>query len=471
MSRIRWSLLGSPNDSKDNPLVRSDRLHGILLRDNRLARECAMTIANEALLATLERAAVGPVRAATADDRVAGVQPTVVTAPTTAEDVAALLTYANSEQLKVLVRGGGTQLHLGHPPTGGEILLDMRGLDRLVEHEPGDMTATVEAGMRLVDFQAALSKAGQWLALDPALPAEATIGGVVATAVSGPRRLRYGGVRDQIIGVHVARADGTLAKGGGKVVKNVAGFDLPKLFTGSLGTLGVIVSATFRLYPYAASSATAILAPGDEAAICDLAVKLLATTLVPSAIDLVGQVGTRAATLTVRFEGSAEATAEQVAAVVREAGPLGANATTLIGEAEADYWRAAAAGPLADLAAENVVRLKVSLLPTTVRDWLATAHERAGRLNLTGNWRVHAGHGLLDVGFAGTPESLRAIVADLRTAAVAQGGSLVVTDAPPALLATLDPWGSSPALALMQRVKAQFDPHNTLNPGRYVGGI
>ena len=119
----------------------------------------------------------------------------------------------------------------------------------MVEHTPGDMTVTAEAGVPLAALQETLGQAGQWLALDPALPAGTTIGGIVATAASGPRRLRYGGVRDQIIGVRVVRADGTIAKGGGKVVKNVAGFDLPKLFTGSLGTLGVIVAATFRLYP------------------------------------------------------------------------------------------------------------------------------------------------------------------------------------------------------------------------------
>jgi glycolate oxidase FAD binding subunit len=394
-----------------------------------------------------------------------------VVEPTTEEEVAAVLAYADAEGLKVLVRGGGTQLGTGHPPTGGDILLSTRGLAKLVEHEPGDMTATAEAGMTLADFQTALGRAGQWLALDPALPPATTIGGVVATAVSGPHRLRYGGVRDQIIGVRIVRADGTIAKGGGKVVKNVAGFDLPKVFTGSFGTLGVIVSATFRLYPKAASARTVLLYTSAFGPLCDLAVKLLNTTLVPSALTINGSTDTDACALAMRFEGSTAAAEAQAAEVGAYAAGLGGTAEILAGDQEADYWRAATARPVLSDPAADTIRLKVSLLPTTIPPWLTTLHDRATRLAVQGAWSAHAGHGLIDLRFSGEPAALRAIVADLRAAAVAHGGSLVVTDAPPAILAVVDPWGASPALAIMRRVKEQFDPHATLNPGRFVGGI
>jgi glycolate oxidase FAD binding subunit len=278
-------------------------------------------------------------------------------------------------------------------------------------------------------------------------------------------------VRDQIIGVQIARADGVLAKGGGKVVKNVAGFDLPKLFTGSLGTLGVIVAATFRLYPQAPASRTTLVTGVAADQLCDLAVKMIATTLVPSAIDVVGTLSDEQGTLAARFEGSEAAAEEQAAEVGTLAAARGGAAKTLADDDEGAYWREAMAGPPVERASGLMVRLKVSLLPASIRPWLATARDRAARLGVGGAWRAHAGHGLLDLRLTGDEAALRAIVADLRAAALAQGGSLVLTEAPPELLAMIDPWGPSPALAIMRRVKAQFDPHGTLNPGRFVGGI
>ena len=425
----------------------------------------------EALGAALGARAGGAARAATAADAVAGVRPAVVVEPTSEEEVAATLAFADAEGLKVVIRGGGTQLGLGAPPTGADILLSMRGLGRLVEHEPGDMTATAEAGLTLADFQAALGEAGQWLALDPALPAEATIGGIVATAASGAHRLRYGGVRDQIIGVRIVRADGTIAKGGGKVVKNVAGFDLPKLFTGSLGTLGAIVTATFRVYPREASASTVLLRSTDGEGLGALAVRLIATTLVPSALDLTGTLGEAEQALAIRFEGSAAACADQVREFLALAGPLGATSETLTGEDEAAYWRAATIPPQAAARGGATVLLKATLLPGEVRGWLAAVEALTARNAIDGAWRAHAGHGTVALRLHGEENALAAAIAEARGLAVARRGSLVIEDAPPALLAGLDPWGPSTAIALMRRIKAQFDPQGTLNPGRFVGGI
>lgn len=425
----------------------------------------------ETLGAALGERAGGAVRPATAADAVAGVRPAVVVEPTTEDEVAALLAFADAERLKVAIRGGGTQLGLGAPPSGADILLSTRGMARLVEHEPGDMTATAEAGMTLVDFQTALGTAGQWLALDPALPTDATIGGIVATAASGAHRLRYGGVRDQIIGVRIVRADGTIAKGGGKVVKNVAGFDLPKLFTGSLGTLGAIVTATFRVYPREASASTVILRLADGDGLGALAVRLLATTLVPSAIDLTGSLGEVEQALAIRFEGSAAACADQVRELLALAGPLGATSETLTGEAEAAHWWAAMVPPQAEVSGGAAVLLKAMLLPGEVRGWLAAIGAITARNAISGAWRAHAGHGIVALRLQGEENALAAIIAEARGLAIARRGSLVIEDAPPALLTEIDPWGPSPAIALMRRIKAQFDPHNTLNPGRFVGGI
>jgi len=425
----------------------------------------------ETLGAALGERAGGTARPATTADAVAGVRPTVVVEPTNEEGVAAILAFADAEGLKVIIRGGGTQLGLGAPPSGADILLSTRGLARLVEHEPGDMTATAEAGMTLVDFQAALGRAGQWLALDPALPADATIGGIVATAASGAHRLRYGGVRDQIIGVRIVRADGTIAKGGGKVVKNVAGFDLPKLFTGSLGTLGAIVTATFRVYPREASASTVLLHSADGAGLGALAVRLLATTLVPSAIDLTGILDEAEQTLAIRFEGSAAASADQVRELLALAGPLGTASETLAGEEEAAHWHAAMVPPQATESGGVTVLLKATLLPGEVRGWLAALVAITARNAISGAWRAHAGHGIVALRLQGEENALAAIIAEARMLAIARRGSLVIEEVPPALLAELDPWGPSSALALMRQLKAQFDPQGTLNPGRFVGGI
>ena len=422
----------------------------------------------EMLGGALEPLVGGRVRAARPADAVMDVSPLVVIEPTTEDAVAAALAFADREGLKVLTRGGGTQTELGHAPTGGDILLSTRALASVVEHNPADLTVTVEAGLRLDALQETLGRSNQWLALDPSLPAGTTIGGIVATAVSGPRRLRYGGVRDQIIGVRVVRADGVIAKGGGKVVKNVAGFDLPKIFTGSLGTLGVIVNATFRLYPLAASSATAFLSAPAFGPLCDLAVRIIGSTLVSSAITVIGTSEAGKAHLLVRFEGVQAAVEDQAQAVLALTSGTTIDGMIVTSKGEAEVWQAIALGPEGDI---ERLRLKVGLLPTQIRPWLDQARAGATRRGLIITWHAHAGHGLLDVSVSGAPETLPAFVVELRAAALATKGSLVVTEGAPEVIATLDPWGPSPALDLMRRVKAEFDPRGTLNPGRFIGGI
>lgn len=420
------------------------------------------------LAAALDPLVGGRVRAAGPLDAVAGVRPAVVIAPADEAAVSAALAFADREGLKVLTRGGGTQSELGHAPRGGDILLSTYGLEHVVEHNPADLTVTVEAGMSLVDFQAGLARSGQWLALDPSLPAEATIGGIVATAASGPRRLRYGGVRDQIIGVRVVRADGVVAKGGGKVVKNVAGFDLPKLFTGSLGTLGVIVNATFRLYPLPASSRTVFLTAPSFDLLCDLAVRIGGTTLVPSALTVVGTNILGRCHLVARFEGVRAAVDDQAQTVLAMTTGTLIDGMIASGDGEGEIWRAIAGGPGEE---SGQLRLKVALLPTQIAPWLAQARDEATRRELTIAYHAHAGHGLLDVSLDGALDALPGAVGALRAAALATKGSLVVTEGLPEVIATLDPWGPSPALESMRRIKAQFDPNGTLNPGRFIGGI
>jgi glycolate dehydrogenase FAD-binding subunit len=436
-----------------------------------------VSTSTQSLRAALAERAPGAVAEAAESDAVAGVRPRVVVTPGSAEEVAAVLAFADREGLKVLPRGGGTQLGLGFPPTGGDILLSTTRLSAIVEHAPHDQTVSVLPGLPLADLQASLAHTRQWLALDPPSGPAATLGGLIAANPSGPRRLRYGGVRDQIIGVRVALADGTIAKGGGKVVKNVAGYDLPKLFTGSLGTLGVIVGATFRLYPLAAASRTLMLRAPDLAALGDLALRVTASQLVPAAIDIAGASDEDAATFAVSFETGGDAAAEEQASEARAlAGSLGAAAETLSGAAEDALWERLDAGltspPTAAAGtAGTSLMLKASVVPTGVARWLARLGTAAREGGVRARWRAHAGHGLIYARFEGTAEALIALVEPLRAAAQVEQGSLVVADAPPAIASEVDVWGPSAALDVMRGLKARFDPHGTLNPGRFVGGI
>jgi glycolate oxidase FAD binding subunit len=433
-----------------------------------------VSTSTQSLRAALADCAPGAVVDATEGDAVAGVRPRAVVTPSGAEEVAAVLAFADREGLKVLPRGGGTQLGLGFPPTGGDILLSTARLNAIVEHAPHDQTVSVLPGLPLADLQASLARTRQWLALDPPSGPGATLGGLIATNPSGPRRLRYGGVRDQIIGVRVALADGTIAKGGGKVVKNVAGYDLPKLFTGSLGTLGVIVGATFRLYPLAAASRTLTLRAPDLAALGDLALRITASQLVPAALDIAGASGEDEATFAVSFETGGDAAAEEQASEARAlAGSLAATAETLSGAAEDAFWERLDAGlaPPDSGAAGTSLLVKASVVPTGVARWLARLSTAAREGDVRARWRAHAGHGLILARLDGDADALIALVEPLRAAAQVEQGSLVVVDAPPSITGRVDVWGPSAALDVMRGLKARFDPHGTLNPGRFVGGI
>jgi glycolate oxidase FAD binding subunit len=430
-----------------------------------------MNVTTQSLSEALATLVGSRARPADASDSVAGVQPQMVVQPESEQEVAEVLALADSRGEKVLVRGGGTQQGLGAPPSGGDVLLDMRRLNQIVEHAPHDQTVTVQAGLRLVDLQAALAQTRQWLALDAVLAEDATIGGIIATNVSGARRLRFGGVRDQLIGIQVALADGTIARGGGKVVKNVAGYDLPKLFTGALGTLGVILTATFRLYPLPAASRTIALEAAAPDPLAELAVRILGTTLVPTALDLLGPSPADGAVLAVRFESGVAATVEEQAEAVLALVGGGVTPRSLTGDDERAFWQQAAAATAAPAGEGTSLLLKASVVPTEVSPWLDDLMLQTRVAGVQARWRAHAGHGLIFVRLEGEDAALSGVVGPLREAARARGGSLVVQDAPVPLLRTLDVWGPIPALEVMRRLKTAFDPKGTLTPGRFVGGI
>jgi glycolate oxidase FAD binding subunit len=244
---------------------------------------------------------VTALRPALAEDAILGVAPRSVVEPDTVEEAAEAMKACARDRLRVAIVGGGTDLGVGAPPTGVEVVLRTGRLARVVEHSPSDQIVVAEAGLPLAVLQRTLAAHGQRLALDPPFAERATVGGVVAANAFGPRRTRYGTARDLIIGLSMVRADGAVAKGGGKVVKNVAGFDLPRLFVGSLGTLGLITTVTFRLHPLPEASATVTVDQPTGAQVRAVVVAVREAQLDPTSVTLLA--GPEGLSLGVRFEG------------------------------------------------------------------------------------------------------------------------------------------------------------------------
>ena len=391
-------------------------------------------------------------------DLVDGVRPGLVARPGDTGQVSEVLRAAAGHGLSVVPRGRGTKLTWGLPPTDVDVLLDLSALDQVLDHQSGDLIVATQAGARLHDVQAVLGEAGQRLALDESVPGS-SIGGVLATNTSGPRRVATGTARDLLIGLTVVRADGVVAKSGGRVVKNVAGYDLGKLMIGSLGSLAVVVDATFRLHPVPLTHRWVTAEVADPAEAQRLVQSVLHAQAVPAAIETSWTDGR--GSVSVLLEGREEGVAGRTATVRRLLG----GASTESGDAPADGavfpWDLAATGD------QRAIALKLTFVLSGLADVLAAATR--AQVSLRGS----AGAGVAYAALApGTPlEVARTSLQQLREVCTRHGGSVVVVDAPAPIKAGLDVWGPIPALDLMNRVKDQFDPDHRLAPGRFVGGI
>ncbi|MGH3868697.1 MAG: FAD-binding oxidoreductase [Pseudonocardiaceae bacterium] len=404
------------------------------------------------------RAACADVAEATASDTVDGVPACWVTRPGSTQEVSAVLRAAARLGLRVVARGTGTRLSWGVPPTAVDLIVDTSRMGTVLEHVAGDLVVTVQAGLRMADLQDALARHRQRLALEGSdilggTATGGTVGGTIATAASGPLRYRYGSVRDLLIGITVVLADGTVTRSGGTVVKNVAGYDLGKLYTGSLGTLGVITEAVFRLHPLPeASRWITVPAVGAERAAAGIAA-IRESQHDPVALEVDRAAPGDPVTVGVAVEGVRDgigARADAVADTLSAA----AGAPATVTEQPPDWWGRPPhppGGPAATVTCE----------PTGLAELLATA---------PGALRGSAGAGVLTVGLD-DGDRLGAELAQLREIATRHGGFAVLRCAPPQRKAGLDVWGPVPALALMRRLKDQFDPEHRLAPGRFVGGI
>jgi len=404
----------------------------------------------------------GHLRPATPEDAIDGVTPRIVIEPGTPEEVARSLKTATEAGFHVIPRGSASKLEWGNPPSSADLVLSTRRLNRVIDHAWADMTATVEAGCTFRQLQQTLAEHGQRLALDPLWPETATIGGILATNDSGPLRIRLGSLRDLLIGITLALPDGTLAKSGGKVVKNVAGYDLPKLAIGSLGTLGVITQAIFRLHPLPRETRSLSFRARDHRAANAVLLAILDSTLVPTGLQ-VRAADSNAPEIDIRFEGTAAGCEQQI----EQALQLFSDISQIANPAEA--WNARA---MLWNGNEPSVVCKFALVPAGVGTFLDFLKTTSDRLNLS--WRVVAqaiGVGL--VRLEGTNcDALVSAVHDLRQNLEQNAGSLVLLRCPAEIKSRTDVWGSAgDALQLMRNVKAQFDPTGTLNPGRFIGGI
>jgi len=380
--------------------------------------------------------------------------------PASAEEAAGALQAAAAEGHSVRVIGAATKRGWGHVVPKADVELSTAGLDAIVEHNVGDLTAVLQAGVPLSRAQETFGAAGQMLSVDPPLGAgaAATIGGTVATADSGPLRHRFHALRDLVIGVTVALPDGSVARAGGKVIKNVAGYDLAKLMTGAFGTLGVICQVSVRLHPRPADMAT-VHAPGSDPGVLAAAAATLAyRPLEPLALDIDYKRGNGA--VLARFGGvTAVAQAGGAVAILREAGLPDA----AIVEDDEPLWQRQRKG---QRAADGGAVIRVAGTPRRLGAVLQAAEALGARAVARGG----IGTAWIKLPAAGSAEHIAAIE-ELRVRVAPSPAT--VLDAPDAVREALDPWGAlAPAtVALMRRVKERFDPAATCNRGLFVDGI
>ncbi|MEE3718100.1 FAD-binding oxidoreductase [Tumidithrix elongata RA019] len=412
-----------------------------------------------------------------------GVENLAIVSPKTQTELASAIALANQQQWGVLPYGNASKLTWGGLVRGANVAISTAGCDRLIEHCVGDLTVTVEAGMKFADLQKILAQEGQYCAIDPAYPNAATIGGIVATANTGSLRQRYGGLRDMCLGISFVRSDGELVKAGGRVVKNVAGYDLMKLLTGAYGTLGVISQLTFRLYPLPEAKQTVLLT-GKADAIAELRNKILSSTLTPTVLDLLsssllkelgfGQDTGKEIGLVARFETLKVSVIEQSDRLVELGKSLHLKAEVL-SEAE-NFWQRLEdlvwqPSPQSSLAGNSKLIVKLGVLPSKVVNILVELEAIARTLSESipqPYVQIHGAGGLgtlrFDLAGGFDPQDL---LLKIRHLANDTGGFLTILEAPPALKQNLDVWGyTGNAIGIMQRIKQQFDPHHLLSPHR-----
>jgi len=419
-----------------------------------------------------------------------GVPPALLVHPASQEEVSSVVTACAEMGAAIIPWGGGTAMGMGNRPARADVAVILGRLNRIVEFDAANLNVTVEAGIRLADLQVELAKQRQFLPLDPPAEGKATVGGILATNGSGPCRLLYGTARDWVLGMRVVLPNGERIRCGGKVIKNVSGYDMNKLFIGSLGTLGIISEATFKLLPLPAVRAGVAGAFAELSQAAGVVAKVLDSVLLPEAMELLGPdavallgptLGLDATGygLAVSFAGSRETVERQVRDFTGLFQDAKARATaTFSEERTASAWRTVRnvfdllPGPPPER-----ITCKIGVLISRTPDMLAAAEGLGRRHTLRAAVTAHAGSGVVRACYLLGPEAppvevLASSLEELRRESEKAEGSLVLQAAPAALKAHLDAWGKpGGAFDVMRRLKADFDPRGLCNPGRFLGGI
>ncbi|NJK58849.1 MAG: FAD-binding oxidoreductase [Pleurocapsa sp. SU_5_0] len=409
-------------------------------------------------------------------------QPIYLLFPQTIEALAEIVRQASQHQWRILICGHASKLNWGKITQDIQLVVSTQKCDRLIEHAMGDLTVTVEAGMKLADLQSKLRSHNQFLPIDSPY-ANATLGGIVATADTGSWRQRYGGVRDLLLGLSFVRADGKIAKAGGRVVKNVAGYDLMKLFTGAYGTLGVITQLTFRLYPLMANSQT-MLITGKAEQIAQATQTIRNSGLTPTAMDLLSATVIKQLDLgsdmglMLRWQTIPESIEQQISQVKAIAQQLDLATSIYQDELEDKLWKDC--GEIISIPqSAAAVTCKIGIAPAVAVGLLqigdlalkdTAPHKAFPKGNSHSNilTKVHASSGLgqlqLNANYANYE-----LLEQMRSHCQQNQGFLTILDAPPEVKQQIDVWGySGNAIKTMKGIKDQFDPQNILNPGRFI---
>ena len=392
-----------------------------------------------------------------------GLVPAALVKPNSAEEVAGCLRICAENDAAVVPAGFATWLETGNPLRRAEVVLSLERMNRIVDYSPPDLTVTVEGGVAIGDLNRVTNAERQWLPLDPPGAKRASLGAIAACSSYGPLRLGFGTPRDYVIGLRLAHADGTESKSGGKVVKNVAGYDLNKLYVGSFGTLGVLTELTFKLRPLPESSATVLVVSSDSRQLIDTAKRILASRVTPASLFLANgaclnsaRVKTNQWALLVRFADSAVAVEHQT----RETRELAERGDVAAADEANSLWSAVAE---IDSLRLNGLRLSVPR---------SAASQIIGQLlEFQQDWILAAdlGIGTVRLAFDAADESAIDLIGRLRGKIEEMGGSLVVERAALGVRALVDAWGNVGQVAgPMQAIKARFDPRSLLNPGRFV---
>lgn len=415
--------------------------------------------------------------------RIVGEPHRAIALPQTVDELSEMLSFAMSENLTVIPAGAGTWLNMGNPPVRAHLILSTAQMNRVLEYEPADLTATVEAGCTLSGFNQQAAQHRQWIPLDPFGSDNSTLGAVVATASAGPLRCAYGTPRDWVIGMQIVHAYGLTTRAGGKVVKNVAGYDLCKLYTGSYGTLGIITEISFKLFALPPSERTLVLVADDVQKACALVALIRASDAQPTAMELLSaNVTTNGIEITtssegryalaLQFIGDDETIRWQIDETLR----IGAGFKSLILSVDAAtrFWEAYRE---TEISQDWDLIFKLSVKPADLAAMIVEIQKYLPESPLS-MLRAHAASGVIRIHASNqalawfrTKERPKRI-AELRGRAQAHGGNMVILRAPLELKSHVDVWGEVGATAvLMHALKEKFDPQNLLNPGRFVAGI